>query len=144
MCLLSLRYFEYVEYSEYKKKNNTLTPIVLDAGGPVGSDEILWLTTSTDHLGYHFNVGDMFTTTETPSFRPIITQIDGYEITFDLCIGDDMTVGGQHMKHLYSPSKVGWSKVGDFLFLSGATDVEDEDRLWPLAMMRMMTMMTMF
>jgi hypothetical protein len=41
-----------------------------------------------------------------------------------------MTVANQQLQHVYSPSSSRWLNVGDFLFLSGATDVEDDDRCY--------------
>ena len=41
-----------------------------------------------------------------------------------------MQTSGQQLQHTYSPSSSRWLNVGDFLFLSGATDIEDSDRCY--------------
>jgi hypothetical protein len=39
-----------------------------------------------------------------------------------------MLVPGKQAQHTYSPNSPRYNNVGDFLFLSGATDINDPDR----------------
>jgi hypothetical protein len=120
------KYFQYVSQKEYKEVTNPKTPIYLDAG-ILGNSVILWKDTDTSHIGYHFKVGDLVSTVENPLFRAIITNIDGYNIYVDQPLTSVMTVDNQQLQHTYSPINPRFMNVGDFLFLSGATDVEDSD-----------------
>lgn len=123
------KYFQYVSQKEYKEVANPKSPVYLD-GGISGDYYILWNGSSVSHIGYHFKVGDLVSTVENPLFRGIITNIDGYNIYIDQPLTVAMQTSGQQLQHTYSPSSSRWMNVGDFLFLSGATDVEDEDRCY--------------
>jgi len=123
------KYFQYVSQKEYKEVTTPKSPIYLEAGNS-GDYFILWDGTSTSHIGYHFKVGDLVSTVQNPLFRGIITEIDGYNIYIDQPLTLAMETTGQQLQHTYSPSSSRWLNVGDFLFLSGATDVEDADRCY--------------
>ena len=123
------KYFQYVSEKEYNEVKNPKSPIYLD-GGTSGDNYILWNGISTSHIGYHFKAGDLVSTVENPLFRGIITEIDGYNIYLDQSLTVPMQTSGQQLQHTYSPSSSRWLNVGDFLFLSGATDIEDSDRCY--------------
>lgn len=121
------KYFNYTGLTQYLKINNTETPIVFEQPVSEGNTEFTWLQNSTDHIGYHLNEGDLINTVENPLYRAIITDIDGYTVTVDQPITTDLLTEDQQANHLYSPSTIKWEKAGGFLFLSGATDLNDED-----------------
>ena len=122
------KYFQWVNRGEYDDILNPETPIFLDGAGLIGDVEIDWLSTSTDHIGYHLKTNDLFSTVETPLYRAFITNVDGYVISMDQPATSDMLVSGQQAQHTYSPNSPRYNNVGDFLFLSGATDINDPDR----------------
>jgi hypothetical protein len=123
------KFFQYVSQKEYKEVTNPKTPIYLEAG-VLGNDVITWTPAVTSHIGYHFKVGDLVSTVQNPLFRGLITDIDGYNIYLDQPLTSAMTVANQQLQHVYSPSSSRWLNVGDFLFISGATDIEDADRCY--------------
>ncbi len=124
------KYFNYANLGDYLKLNNTETPIILDQPVSEGDTEFTWLQSSTDHVGYHIQENDLIDTLENPLYRAIVTDIDGYNITVDQPITADLLSSTQQVNHLYSPSIVQWNKAGALLFLSGATDLNDDDYVY--------------
>lgn len=121
------KFFQYVNQGEYDTLNNPITPIILNEG-VLSETNITWDFNSTDHIGYNVKSGDLVSTVETPLFRTFISNINGYAIDIDQEITFDLTVAGQTLQHVHSPAAPNWINVGDFLFLSGATDIIDSDR----------------
>ena len=121
------RYIQYVGQAEYLNTLNTATPIILDPG-VLGAYTIQWNDSlSKDHIGYYAKTGDMITTVEVPTYRAIITDINGYIITLDNPLPLAMTDTPITMALIKSPATPRYKTISDYLFHSGSTDVNDED-----------------
>ena len=59
-------------------------------------------------------------------FRAKIESLIGKDIVLDAPI--DVSYNNRLMSNVYGPATPRWINVGDFLFLSGATDTDDTDR----------------
>ncbi len=127
------KWIEYAFEEDHYRINNPLTPIVISPNMtlPAGNEGFQWQLDSTDHIGYHFKVGDMITTAENtlvPIMRGFITEIQGYDVLVDTGIGTGSP--NETAKHVWSPSTVTWRKMGDFYLHTTAQDVNDTDNLF--------------
>ena len=118
----NVKYFEYAYDDNVNSINNPTSPILYD---PRIST---WSQNSTDHIGYHFKVGDYISAAGNSKLRGIITSIEGYAITVDTEIGDYTLTGDQLLSHVNSPNKITWRKIGDFYLHTTAQDVVSTDR----------------
>jgi hypothetical protein len=124
------KYFQWVNRGEYDAVNDTEnTPIEVDTHTS-NQDNFTWnYSTAVPHIGYVFSDNDMVefssNTFNTP-IRNFIVSIDGPTVNIDGSPNTSLT--GNTTQHVYAPSSPRWSNVGDFLFLSGATDIEDVDK----------------
>jgi hypothetical protein len=118
----NVKYFEYAYDDNVNSINNPTSPILYD---PRIST---WSQNSTDHIGYHFKVGDYVSAAGNSKLRGIITSIEGYAITVDTEIGDYTLTGDQLLSHVNSPSTITWRKIGDFYLHTTAQDVITTDQ----------------
>jgi len=123
------KFFQYVNRGEYDEVNNPDTNVILTVPSGTGPFfNTAWdYTTPTDHIGYHFGVNDLMkVTANNIPFRANIEYLNGKDIEIDapISVSYDNTL----MSNVYGPATPRWRNVGDFLFLSGATDIEDTDR----------------
>jgi hypothetical protein len=124
------KYFQYVNRGEYDSLNDPNTDIELVITEVTPTVNVKWdytqYPTIDGHIGYHFNVNDLVYFNESGPFRANILNINGENVELDtLC---DPNQSGSLFTHAYSPATPRWQNVGDFLFLSGATDIQDSDR----------------
>lgn len=127
------KYVEYAYADQYDSIQNVSTPITVQPvinSAPNGT-QWLWNSSSLDHLGYHFKVGDMIncSSSDNPNHRGIITSIQGYFFTVDTDIGDLLSTS-QSISHINSPNEIKWRKIGDFYLHTTAQDVLDTDYLY--------------
>jgi hypothetical protein len=127
------KWIEYAYDDQHYQINHPQTPLtfspVLNAN-PLAT-QWTWDASSTDHLGYHFKVGDIVALDGNPLLRGLITEIQGYYVEVDTVIGNlPNPVNGQAAAHVYSPNEVKWRKIGDFYLHTTAQDVFDEDYLY--------------
>lgn len=127
------KYFQYVNRGEYDEVNNpAVSPEQYINNGHIGnSNNLIWLSqqTNTPHLGYQFKVNDIIELVSNTSelYKTRILSIDGDNIGVDSYV-DTNVYGYSNFNHAYSPIGPRWNNGGDFVFLSGATDITDEDR----------------
>ncbi|NBO21759.1 hypothetical protein EBU94_00240 [bacterium] len=126
----NVKWIEYAYNDQYTMVSNPQSPITLT---PVVNSltQWLWNQSSTDHIGYHFKVGDLVSipNSTNPNLRGFITEIQGFLITIDTTIGDILTPN-QNLYHIYSPSEIKWRKMGDIYLHSTAQDVLNNDYLY--------------
>ena len=120
------KYFQYVNRGEYDEVNNPDTNVILNVSATGVNCEWDYVATS-DHIGYHFSANDLMKVNSSNiPFRANIESINGKDITLDTPISTLYV--NEFMSNVYGPATPRWKNVGDFLFLSGATDVNDTDR----------------
>ena len=120
----NLKYIEYAYDKDVNLINNPISPVLYNA------QESKWSQSSTDHIGYHFKVGDLISAGNT-KIRGIITNINGYEITTDVgSVGDFTQNDLQKISHVNSPASIAWHKMGDLLFHSTSQDVVSSDNIY--------------
>jgi hypothetical protein len=127
------KWIEYAYDDQYYQIKHPETPItfspVLNAN-PLAT-QWTWDASSTEHLGYHFVVGDIITLDGNPLLRGVITEIQGYYVEVDTVIGNlPLPANGQAGAHVYSPNAIKWRKIGDFYLHTTAQDVLDTDYLY--------------
>lgn len=122
------KFFQYVNRDEYDRVNNTQTNVQLYTNIVTESVNCSWGYTVAggDHIGYHFSVNDLMRVNDGYPFRANIEYLNGKDIQLDTPTTPEYN--GEYMYNVYSPSTPQWKNVGDFLFLSGATDLVDADR----------------
>jgi hypothetical protein len=122
----NLKWIEYAFIDNYDKINNPNSPILIQPNGSLTNWQ--WLNTSTDHIGYHFKVGDLvqIKNSTNPNNRGIITEISGFEFTVDVPIGDLLTAN-QKLTHVYAPNQIQWHKMGDLYIQTTGQDISDTD-----------------
>jgi hypothetical protein len=122
------KFFQYVNRGEYDEVNNPDTNVVFAVPSGTGpSVNTSWhYTTVSDHIGYHFSVNDLMKVDNGVPFRANIEYLNGKDIELDAPVAT--SYDGELMSNVYGPATPKWRNVGDFLFLSGATDIEDTDR----------------
>jgi hypothetical protein len=119
------KFFQYVNRGEYDEVNNPGTNVILAAGSTSVNCE--WdYTAVTDHIGYHFGVNTLIKVDNGVPFRANIEYLNGKDIQLDAPV--NVAYDGELMSNVYGPATPRWRNIGDFLFLSGATDIEDADR----------------
>ena len=120
------KFFQYVNRGEYDEVNNTDTNVILNV--PATGVNCSWdYGLPTDHIGYHFNVNDLMKADDGVfPFRAKIDYLNGKDFQLDAPIST--TYNGTLISNVYGPATPRWKNAGDFLFLSGATDIEDVDR----------------
>lgn len=119
------KFFQYVNRGEYDEVNNPDTNVIL-AVNTTGVNCEWDYNAVTDHIGYHFAFNDLMKVDNGIPFRANIEYLNGKDIQLDAPI--NVAYDGELMSNVYGPATPRWRNVGDFLFLSGATDVEDTDR----------------
>jgi hypothetical protein len=119
------KFFQYVNRGEYDEVNNPDTNVIL-AVNTTGVDCEWDYTAVTDHIGYHFAFNDLMKVDNGIPFRANIEYLNGKDIELDAPV--NVAYDGELMSNVYGPATPRWRNVGDFLFLSGATDIEDTDR----------------
>lgn len=126
------KYFQYVNRSEYDSLNNSITDIQLVINDVVPSVNVEWdytqYPTVNGHIGYNFKANDLVLFNAGGTFRANIVNINGKNVELDTPCDPNQT--GSLYTHAYSPATPRWQNVGDFLFLSGATDIQDSDRCY--------------
>lgn len=123
------KFFQYVNRGEYDEVNSPDTNVILNVPSGTGPFfNVGWdYTTPTDHIGYHFGVNDLMKVTDgNIPFRANIEYLNGKDIELDAPVG--VSYDDTLMSNVYGPSTPRWRNAGDFLFLSGATDLLDTDR----------------
>jgi hypothetical protein len=119
------KFFQYVNRGEYDEVNNPDTNVIL-AVNTTGVDCEWDYNAVTDHIGYHFAFNDLMKVDNGVPFRANIEYLNGKDIELDAPLNS--AYSGYAMSNVYGPATPRWRNVGDFLFLSGATDIEDTDR----------------
>lgn len=119
------KFFEYANRDEYDEVNNPKTNVILLT--PTTSINCEWdYTAVTDHIGYHFTQNDLLKVENAVPFRSKIESIKGKDIQLDAPVNS--SYDGSLISNVYGPSSPRWRNIGDLLFLSGATDMLNEDR----------------
>ena len=119
------KFFQYVNRGEYDEVNNPDTNVIITTDGTGVNCE--WdYTAPTDHIGYHFGVNTLMKVDNGVPFRANIEYLNGKDIQLDAPINS--AYHNRTMSNVYGPATPRWRNVGDFLFLSGATDIENTDR----------------
>ena len=119
------KFFQYVNRGEYDEVNNPGTNVILTV--PTNGVNCEWDYNSvTDHIGYHFGVDSLMKVDNGIPFRANIEYINGKDLQLDAPVST--TYNTELMSNVYGPATPRWKNVGDFLFLSGATDILDTDR----------------
>jgi hypothetical protein len=119
------KFFQYVNRGEYDEVNNPDTNVILTVGATNVNCE--WdYPAVTDHIGYHFGVNSLMKVDNGIPFRANIEYLNGKDIQLDAPV--NIAYDGELISNVYGPATPRWRNVGDFLFLSGATDIEDADR----------------
>jgi hypothetical protein len=119
------KFFQYVNRGEYDEVNNPDTNVIIKT--LVTSVDCEWdYTTATDHIGYHFAFNDLMKVDNGVPFRANIEYLNGKDIELDAPLNS--AYSGYTMSNVYGPATPRWINVGEFLFLSGATDTGDADR----------------
>jgi hypothetical protein len=121
--LSNKKYFQYALASDYEKTKTPSTPIL--AAGE--NTSYLWNQQSTDHIGYHFSLGDLINMNTAVTSRALIQSIQGYSISTDTEIGNNTQ---SNLVHVWSPSSVTWKTGGEMSLFTGGQDVNDADRLF--------------
>ena len=119
------KFFQYVNRGEYDEVNNPATNVVL-AVGSTGVNCEWEYNTQSDHIGYHFGFNSLVKVDNGVPFRANIENLNGKDIELDAPVNS--SYDGTLMSNVYGPATSRWRNVGDFLFLSGATDIDDTDR----------------
>jgi hypothetical protein len=121
--LSNKKYFQYALASDYENSKNPSSPILID-----GEDtSYVWNQQSTDHIGYHFNTGDLVNMSTASTKRALIQSVQGYAVTTDTEIGNNTQT---YLNHVWSPSNVTWRTGGEMNLFTGGQDVYDSDRLF--------------
>jgi hypothetical protein len=119
------KYFQYAFASDYEKTLNPSTPILVS--GANDGTSYAWSQSSTDHIGYHFNSGDLTNMQTAPTSRALVQSIDGYSITTDAGLGNNTQA---NLQHVWSPSTTNWRTAGEMSLFTGGQDVSDTDNLF--------------
>lgn len=121
------KFFQYVNRGEYDGVNSPATNVIFKTAIALTSTSCEWNYNSvTDHIGYHFGVDSLMKVDNGIPFRANIEYINGKDLQLDAQV--DPSYNGYAMSNVYGPATPRWKNVGDFLFLSGATDILDTDR----------------
>lgn len=121
--LSNKKYFQYALASDYENAKNPSSPILVE-----GEDtSYVWNQQSTDHIGYHFNTGDLINMSTASTKRALIQSVQGYAVTTDTEIGNNTQT---YLNHVWSPSNVTWRTGGEMNLFTGGQDVYDTDRLF--------------
>jgi hypothetical protein len=118
------KFFQYVNRGEYDEVNNPDTNVSLLVNASGVNCE--WDYSLPDHIGYHFGVNDLMKVDNGIPFRANIEYLNGKDIQLDAPVST--TYDTELMSNVYGPATPRWRNIGDFLFLSGATDILDTDR----------------
>ena len=119
------KFFQYVNRGEYDAVSIPETNVTLNVG--TSGLNCTWAyNTPSDHIGYHFSATDLLKVNDGIPFRAKIESLIGKDIVLDAPI--DVSYNNRLMSNVYGPATPRWINVGDFLFLSGATDTDDTDR----------------
>ena len=128
------KYIEYAYDDDVFRINNpgtpiTATPIVppTPPTDPIGM-QWTWDQSSTDHLGYHIQNGDLISSALNPTLRGIVSNIEGYYFETDAVIGGISS--SQSLTHVWSPNSVTWRKMGDFYLHTTGQEIDDADRIF--------------
>ena len=123
------KYFQYASRGEYDEVNSPATNIVFTVPSGTGPfyDAGWDYNAPSDHIGYHFGVNSLMKVVDNNiPFRANIDYLNGKDIQLDAPVSTNYN--GTVMSNVYGPATPRWRNAGDFLFLSGATDINDTDR----------------
>ena len=123
--LSNKKYFQYATASEYERVKTPRSPILAD--GDSDTSSYTWSNQSTDHIGYHFETGDLVNMNTAPTKRALIENIQGFAITTDTGIGNNTET---YLNHVWSPSTVQWKNIGEMSLFTGGQDVHASDLLF--------------